>query len=417
MSNHKNEDLNNLTQKVAKKIIENVVTGSPPEYGFQFYTVGLDPYIDTIEEEYFKTFIREGGAAFKMVVEYYGGGKTHFLYCLRERAWKYNFIASYIPLSPQETPFHQLDRIYQAIVKNLIFSQSPDELFKGENRGIGAVIKKWYFEKFQEFSQKVPKDSVLIELKHYISTLKDYDSTSFKNAIKEAFLSLAERSDENFSLIMQWLKGDPIYKNMVKKFNIFEKIDKSTAFKMIRSLNQWIQDINYTGIIVLMDEAEITSSMSSKQKDLLLNNLRILIDECARVHFKNIMWFYAVPDENFLEGSTQIYTALQQRVQTIFNAEINPAGVKIYLEKVIKDPIETLKQIGEKLALIFEKAQKIQFNKTELIKTIQNFAVDSYENRFVSGVKRYFVQKIIPAFRQLDITGNAVLPDEIQNGS
>ena len=417
MSNHQNKDMNNLTQKVAKRIIENVGAGQPPEYGFQFYTVGLDPYIDSIEEEYFKTFIKEGGAAFKMVVEYYGGGKTHFLYCLRERAWKYNFIVSYISLSPQETPFHKLEKIYEAIVKNLIYSQSADELFAGENRGIETVIKKWYFVKFQEFSQIVPKDLVLNELKHYISTLKDYDSSSFRNAVKEAFLSLAERSDENFRLIMQWLKGDSIPKSMVKNFNIFEKIDKSTAFKMIRSLNQWIQDINYSGIIVLMDEAEITSSMSSKQKDLLLNNLRILIDECARIHFKNIMWFYAVPDVQFLEGSTRIYVALQQRVQTIFNTEINPAGVKIYLEKIVKEPVETLKQIGENLALIFQKAQDIQFNKAELSETIQNFAVDSYENRFVSGVKRYFVQKIIQAFRKLNSTGNAVLPDEIENGS
>ena len=129
------------------------------------------------------------------------------------------------------------------------------------------------------------------------------------------------------------------------------------------------------------------------------------------------MWFYAVPDVQFLDGSTRIYVALQQRVQTIFNTEINPAGVKIYLEKIAKEPVEILKQIGQNLALIFQIAQDIQFNKAELSETIQNFAVDSYENRFVSGVKRYFVQKIIPAFRKLNSTGNTVFPDEIENGS
>jgi len=44
-----------------------------------------------------------------------------------------------------------------------------------------------------------------------------------------------------------------------------------------------------------MDEAEQTPSMSSKQKSLLLNNLRELIDECGHVNFKNTMWFYTGP--------------------------------------------------------------------------------------------------------------------------
>ncbi|RLF80604.1 hypothetical protein DRN32_02700, partial [Thermococci archaeon] len=203
-------------------------------------------------------------------------------------------------------------------------------------------------------------------------------------------------------------------KNTLKNFRIFEKIDKSTAFRMIRSLVQWLREIGYSGLIVLMDEAEQTSSMSSKQKSILLNNLRELIDECGHINFRNTMWFYAVPDENFLEGRSQIYEALRQRLSTVFDTEINPSGIKIYLDRIPGEPIELLQEIGRKLARIFEKAYNVKFEDRELDKTIENFAKYALERKLETGYKRLFIQNIIKAFRKLRKTGKAVTPGDVE---
>ena len=403
-----------LNLNTAREIIEVVGgQGNPPEYGFQYFTAGLDIYLNTIDEEYLRSFVRDGGSAFKMVIGTYGGGKTHFLYCIREIAWKYDYITSYITLSPEQTPFHKLEQVYRAIVANLVYRQTPEELLSGYDRGIEAVIKKWYNEKYQELSAKLTGDAVSRELNTYASSLGPYESISFRNAVKEAFIALSERREEDFTLIMQWLKGENPPKNMLKGFKIFEKIDKSTAFKMIRSLVQWIQEIGYSGLIVLMDEAEQTPSMSSKQKSLLLNNLRELIDECGHANFKNTMWFYAVPDENFLEGRSQIYEALRQRVSTIFDTEINPTGIKIYLENIPIEPVELLQEIGKKLARIYEIAYSVKFDANALKETIRNIAEAAYERKLEIGYKRLFVQNIIKAFHKLRRTGEVVTPEDI----
>ena len=403
-----------LDSNTARKIIEIVGgQGNPPEYGFQYFTAGLDIYLNTIDEEYLRSFVRDGGSAFKMVIGAYGGGKTHFLYCIREIAWKYDYITSYITLSPEQTPFHKLEQVYRAIVANLVYRQTPEELLSGYDRGIEAVIKKWYNEKYQELSAKLTGDAVSRELNTYASSLGPYESISFRNAVKEAFIAISERREEDFTLIMQWLKGENPPKNMLKGFKIFEKIDKSTAFKMIRSLVQWIQEIGYSGLIVLMDEAEQTPSMSSKQKSLLLNNLRELMDECGHANFKNTMWFYAVPDENFLEGRSQIYEALRQRVYTIFDTEINPNGVKIYLENIPIEPVELLQEIGKKLAEIYEIAYSVKFDANALKETIKNIAEAAYERKLEIGYKRLFVQNIIKAFHKLRRTGEVVTPEDI----
>ena len=221
---YRNEIDNQLiSPNIARKIIEIVGSqGTPPEYGFQYFTAGLDIYLDTIDEEYLKSFIKEGGSAFKMVVGVYGEGKTHFLYCIREIAWKYNYLVCYITLSPERTPFYKLEEVYKAIVANLVYPQSPEELLSGYERGIEAVIKKWYNDKYYEFSENFSEsDIALKEFNKYISSIGPYESISFRNAVKEAVTALAEKREEDFSLIMQWLKGENPPKNMLKNFKIF----------------------------------------------------------------------------------------------------------------------------------------------------------------------------------------------------
>ncbi len=390
----------------ARKIIEIVGgQGNPPEYGFQYFTAGLDNYLGTIDEDYLGSFVKDGGSAFKMVIGVYGGGKTHFLYCIREIAWNYDYIASYIILSPEQTPFYKLEQVYRTIASNLIYPQTPEELLSGYDRGIEAVIKAWYSRKYQEMAGKLPDDLISQELNAYASALGPYESTSFRNAVKDAFLSLTERRDDDFTLIIQWLEGENPPKNLLKDFKIFEKIDKSTAFKMIRSLVQWVRDIGYAGIVVLMDEAEQTPSMTTKQKAALLSNMRELIDECGHANFRNAMWFYAVPDENFLEGRTQVYEALRQRLSSVFDAETNPTGVKIYLEETSVDPIELLTDIGDKLSAIYEVAYSVKFETGALDETIADVAKAAYDRKLEIGYKREFVKNIIEALHRLRKTG------------
>ncbi len=58
-----------LTRRQARKVIEVVGSaGQPPEWGFQFFSAGLDPYLKVLEEDYLKSLVREGGSSFKMVV-------------------------------------------------------------------------------------------------------------------------------------------------------------------------------------------------------------------------------------------------------------------------------------------------------------------------------------------------------------
>ncbi len=409
--------MNEIDQNIARHIIDTVgANGIPPEHGFQFFTAGLDPYLDIIDKEYLSSFISQGGSAFKMVVGVYGGGKTHFLYCVRDLAWRKNFVVSYVSLSPGESPFHKLELVYKAIIQRIAPRLTADELLTGYEQGIISLLRSWYSQKSQEFRSKgLSKESLREEMLNDIESIEGIESISFAKAIKAAFSALMDHREEDFINICQWLSGEPYDRRIHGKHGILQRIDKTTAFAMLRSLVQWTRQIGYSGIVVLLDEAERVPSLSSKQREQHLSNLREVIDECGHTNFQRVMIFYAVPDENFLEGRTQIYEALRQRLTTVFDEALNPSGVKIELEKVVADPIPFLCEIGGKMASVYEAAYDHSFDKSASEETIKTVAEAAYEQRFADiGYKRFFVQKLIPGFHFLRARGVPPSAEDLQ---
>jgi hypothetical protein len=399
-----------LSSIYARHIIQAVgESGQPPIYGYQFFTAGIGDYLSVIDQEYLANYIPQGGSSFKLVVGTYGGGKTHFLYSVQGRAWSYNYVTSYIELKPDETPLHNLEFVYKAIVANLLYPQDPRTLLEGYDKGIEAVLKTWYYQKTKDLLETISPDESQEAIKNILSELGPFESTSYLNAIKHAFQALHEKNDDNFSLIIQWLKGEKPPSLELRKFQINEKLDKSTAFKFIRCLIRWLRDIDYNGLIILMDEAEQTPSMSTKQREKLLNNLREVIDACSKGVIKGSMIFYAVPDESFLDGHTNIYEALNQRLSTVFEGVKNPTGVKINLESVGGDPEEFLKEVGQKLAAIYERAYDYSFTSSPLNEKIQKVAKAVLEKKFGEiNYRRLFVQEIIKTFHEMRSTSATV---------
>jgi hypothetical protein len=407
--------MDKLDQRTARIIVESVgQNGTPPEYGVQFFTFGLDTYLSVLESEYMSSFIKQGGATFKMVVGVYGGGKTHFLYCTRDLAWKHNFVVSYVSLSPNSCPFHRLDMVYKSVVQGMTAPLSPDELLSGHERGIVPFLRSWYATKQQYYARKGLSGGELREaLKGVIEDIRDIESITFANAVRSAFEALMNKNEEGFGDICQWLLGEAYVRAVHRKYGILQQIDKTTAFPMFRSLLQWIREIGYSGLVVLLDEAERVPSLSSGKRELHLNNLRELIDQCGHASFQGVAVFYAVPDENFLEGRTQIYEALRQRVATVFDT-LNPTGVKIELEKVSIEPISFLAQVGERLRQIYEVAYDHRIDDTASRDTMHTVAAAVYEQRFGDiGYKRLFVQKAIQALHFLRQKGRAPSLDEL----
>ena len=118
-----------LTRPLARQIVEALGSyGTPPTKGVQYFNVGNTSLLEALDEFYLSSYLRDGGATYKMVVGDYGSGKSHFLYCLRDMAWDRGFAVSKVDLSPIETPYNDQRSVYAAVARNLIWHEADDEL-------------------------------------------------------------------------------------------------------------------------------------------------------------------------------------------------------------------------------------------------------------------------------------------------
>jgi len=387
--------LTELTPNLARNIIERVHTGNPPIHGIEHYTAGLDPYLNVIEKEYLQTYIKDGGSTFKAVIAGYGEGKTHLLFSVQNLAWKHNYASSYVMLSPIETPFHDPERVYRALVKNLAY---PPEGEKDPIIGIENFIRHWYVQKKAEFVMLEEREQVQA-LMDYANSISGFESVSFARAVRQAFISLVTGHDADFEDIMVWLKGEGYDRKTHSKHGIMHKVDKSQAFPLIRSVSQWVSWVGFSGLLILFDETEQVPSFSTKQKEILLSNLRQLIDECGD-SFKHVFIVYSFPDEQFLMSRGVVYEALKQRLDTIFGF-VNPTGVKIRLDELPIDPKQILVEIGTKLARIYEVAYNHKFETSKTDQTVRNIADVCIKRKIAGAHRRLFVQRLITSLHQM----------------
>jgi hypothetical protein len=412
-----------IDQLIARRIIDSVgSSGIPPEYGFQYFTVGLDELTEVIDRDYFQQLIKAGGSSFKLIVGTFGTGKTHLLYILRELAWKNNFATSYVVLKPEETPFHKLDLVYREIANNLQPPLSPKEAMSGTEKGIESFIIRWFntqFDSNKTILGTADDGEIKEVLEHYVNNnIKGYESSSFTYAVRNAFKALLENNTETFEIILPWLKGES-YSKEHKNYGILQKLDQTTAFPRLRSLGQWIRSIGFSGLVILFDEAEVVASFRSRQMELLLNNLRQLIDTCQSTSFQGFMIFYAVPSEDFMQQRGEVYNALRQRLATYFST-INPSGVKINLETLFGENEAEIKdhckQIGLKLSKIYTRAYDCEFDERKLDHAldvvIDKVFTDSF---FEPGFKRRLVQRFVSMFHFMRNDPSKEITEDIVN--
>ena len=383
-----------ITQLDARRIIQTVgAAGQPPVWGAGYFTDGFERTLKVLEDEFFTDFLSMGGAVFKLVVGHYGGGKTHFLYLIRELAWKHNYVVAYVALTPEETPFHRLDLVYRAIASAATYPPESRQLDSGLLPLLKTVVGRWMAElkgRPLEVAESMASEST-----------RGLESLNFARGLERALHALIRNEEEEALDIIQWLSAQGFDRARHRAYGILAPIDRSTALSSLRCLSRWVTQAGFKGLVVLFDEAERMPSMSGRQKELMLSNLRELIDETARGSLPGAFVGYAVPDFRFFDGKTGVYEAVKQRTATMFDF-YNPSGVSINLEQLVKELPPHLNSIGLKLWSLYEIAYETRLPEETAKAALNALAVAVERARYADvSYRRLFVQSAVRAFEQI----------------
>lgn len=402
---------------LAQRIIETLgQAGTPPVYGVSYYNVGNETLLSTLENHYLSSYLADGGAAFKLVVGDYGSGKSHFLYCVRDRAWGHRYAVSKVDLSPKETPYNDQRSVYIAVAANILWHDPADPYVP--EKGLARFLSGTLHTLIRECGLD-PQDhqaAELPEVKAFLDTLDrtPIDSMSFHAAVCSYFRALLQGDEAQQAALERWLHGEtanPDEGRLQRLLGVTDRITKNNAFKMLRSLCQSVRAIGYNGLALLFDEGDRMMSLGGRAEREATDVLREVIDRC-REDLPGTLFMYAVPN-GFVTDIVPKYPALQQRLQApSFFSRSNPFSSRIDMSRLDLDNHEFLLQLGQRLLAIFQVAFGIMLDADIQTENVRILAGQALDMVLPDHHRRLFVKTLVMEWYRQKEEGEQVITPE-----
>ncbi len=402
--------LDDLTPELARHILDRMgSTGQPPERGAHLVNVATGGYLDVLRDEYLRP-MRESrrNSTFKLVQAPFGGGKTHFLHCLRELAWSEGFATALVGLSPKECPFDRPVSIYREVALRL---ELPVDDFGHEPaQGLDVVLRQIARRGIDEHGAGGFRAWLRDELAN-----APIESRAFGRGVRAYLAAVADGDEDTEELVGDWLRGDAVEARALEPLRLRERLEDANAFRWLRSLVQTLAALGLPGVVLLFDEMDRNMSLSAKRRQAIGDNLRQMIDYCGQSLLPGVVWCYAVPPE-FMDTIVPEYPALAQRLKgaALFSDE-SPLQPVIDLDRLPLGPIELLRAIGERLLELAELGWDHRFDRAIQTANLGELARELGERQFESGTRRQFVKAAASLIETQRRTGDrALTPAEIQ---
>lgn len=388
------EDIEQLKPFQARAIIEGLRKGIVPTEYVSFFTVGRQNWLKFVEED-LDFFIAHGGGKVRFINGDYGDGKTHFMSVIQRLALQKNFASSFVVLT-RDVPIHKFEVVYQEIVSQL----------RGNFEGVGirSSIKHWINE------QKIDEE----DLGTLSTSLREIPGMGldFANALigllqGNSSTSPEEESEHSKEMLYQWFEGKKVAKKDLKKFHVFELLNKTNSKQFLQSLVAFLKMTHHKGLILLFDELETVLAQGASIRNAAYENVRLLMDNTEHAQYMQL-FFSLIPDVLLSEKGFKSYDALWSRVRTVGDSDdLNYRSTLVDLHKT---PLrrQELVDLGVSLRKIHEISYRWNAEQSVSNDLIANMCAKQEEMGALSEV-RLFIKQMI---RCLDITEQGNTMDE-----
>lgn len=379
-----------LSPALARDILARLgEAGQPPEVGITWVNVGNRTLLQVLDTHYLAPMARDGrGSSFKLVQAYFGGGKTHFLYCVRDLAWRHGFASAIVGLSPDECPFDDPVRIYEAVAREL--SWAPADPLVPPARGIESALRTAMEERLATADPATVRTWLDEAVRR-----TPVDAPSYRSAVVGYCRAVVDGDGHTEELLASWLRGEQVGPAEVREHRVREALSRSTAFRFLRTLCQLLPALGAPGLVLAFDELDRNLSLPTRRRQAVADNLRQLIDLCGREALPGLLCLYAAPPE-FMRHVVSEYPALQQRLESpSVLSERSPQAAIIDLERLDLDDAALLAAIGERLLEVFEVAWSPGLDRTLQRDNLGTLAREVQQSSFEVAHRRAYVKAAV----------------------
>ena len=279
-----------MALREAAHIFQRLRNGTVPDRGLEAFAVAIERQRKELQRKLAE--VRGGEGEVKFLRGGYGCGKTFMANLVVHDAQQLKFATSFVVVSPNDLRFHNFDELYRNVVSNLSTPTCP--------RGaLGDILDRW-IGSIEEglvdlgVSDDDPAfdEKVLAKLDEQLVALTGGRAPGdMVRVVRKIFeLKQAGRLQEVTGLV-SWLSGSSNVAASVKSLaGIKGDIASSDAMAYLRGILEIVKRAGYTGLVIVIDEAETILRMRGDVRGKSLNAIRQIVD--AASGYPGLLWVF-----------------------------------------------------------------------------------------------------------------------------
>ncbi len=287
--------MSGLNSRDTRHIFEALRKGLVPERGIDTFAVGVDKARGELHRQ--MDLAIDGEGTIKFLRGGYGCGKTFMARLAVSDAQAKNMATSFVVVSDNDLRFHRFDDVYRKVMTELGTASCPrgalsDILDRWIGRIEEGLINGGADEDAPDFDEKVKKR--LQDDLH--ARTNGQAPADFVRVIQTIFELKQSGEVSDAGALISWLCGSSNVAQAVKKrAGIKGDIGSRDALDYLRGALEIIKAAGYSGLLIVIDEAETILRMRTDSRHKSLNGIRQIAD--AAGSYPGALWlFTGTPD-------------------------------------------------------------------------------------------------------------------------
>lgn len=399
-----------LSRRDIEHVFERLRSGVVPERGLEAFAVGIDRQRGEIIRQL--GLAESGEGTFKFLRGGYGCGKTFMARLTVLEAQRRGFATSFVVVSPNDTHFDRFEDVYRRIVQELGTSTCP--------RGaLNDIVDRWIARVEESLiaggaSEDDPDFDSMVQKRmddEIASSTGGKAPEDFARVLRTVFTLKQQGKVQEAGALLSWLGGSPNVAAKEKALaGVKGSITSQTALDYLHGILEIVKAAGYTGLVIVIDEAETILRMRSDTRAKSLNGIRQIIEAADR--YKKLFWVFTGTPEFFdTKRGVAGLQPLHDRIQFMSDHGV----VTMRQSQLELKPFdrERLKDVGLRLRELYQEADPNVLAQKVTPERIVAL-VDELTKGFsgdVGVVPRQFLRRLVNLFDMVAENPNLTLPE------
>ncbi len=225
--------------------------------------IARDDWLEFVRTEYLESYIAEGGAAIKVVIDL-GGSDVGLAETIAGHAADAGYLTPVVDATVSRV--HMIDQVFFAVAEQIPWRESVERVVIRLAKADGLSVADGDGPLLHRISEASDLDSQFVKLQMdrkiaeriYKNRRLVKDFRVAVTQLATAALGGGQEADTTFAIITDWLTGRNRAVSAVKQYHIFSRIGRTNARHFFESALSWISFAEWPGLVLVMDVRRVT---------------------------------------------------------------------------------------------------------------------------------------------------------------